>query len=54
MTVSELENNEKIKYWYNVIMKCKQSNMSIKEFFKANHIATATYYAYQKNQRNSL
>ena len=54
MTVNELENNEKLKYWYSVIMKCKQSDMSIKAFCKANHIAAATYYAYQKKIKEIL
>ena len=54
MTVNELETNEKLKYWYAIIMKCKESRMPVKQFCRTNHIGVATYYSYQKKIKEIL
>lgn len=52
MTVQELTENEKYKFWYFKIKECKESGLSVKDFCDKNNIKASTYFRYQqKNQK---
>ena len=40
MTVQELTENEKYKFWYFKIKECKESGLSVKDFCDKNNIFT--------------
>lgn len=48
MTVQELTENEKYKFWYFKIKECKESGLSVKDFCDKNNIKPSTYYNYQQ------
>ena len=50
MTIQELTQNEKYKFWYLKIKECKESNLSVQDFCKRNHIKASTYYKYQQTK----
>ena len=50
MTVQELTENEKYKFWYFKIKECKESGLSVKDFCDKNNIKPSTYYNYQQNE----
>ena len=54
MTVQELTENEKYKFWYFKIKECKESGLSVKDFCDKNNIKPSTYYNYQQKIRNIL
>ena len=54
MTVQELTENEKYKFWYFKIKECKGSGLSVKDFCDKNNIKPSTYYNYQQKIRNIL
>ena len=54
MTVQELTENEKYKFWYFKIKECKESGLSVKDFCDKNNIRPSTYYNYQQKIRNIL
>ena len=43
MTVQELTENEKYKFWYFKIKECKESGLSVKDFCDKNNIKPSTY-----------
>lgn len=54
MTVQELSQNEKYKFWYFKIKECKDSPLSIKEFCKVNGLSSSTYFKYQQRIKQLL
>ena len=54
MTVQELTENEKYKFWYFKIKECKESGLSVKDFCDKNNIKPSTQYNYQQKIRNIL
>lgn len=54
MTVQELTENEKYKFWYFKIKEYKESGLSVKDFCDKNNIKPSTYYNYQQKIRNIL
>ena len=54
MTVQELTENEKYKFWYFKIKECKESGLSVKDFCDKNNIKASTYFRYQQKNRNIL
>ena len=50
MTIQELTQNEKYKFWYLKIKEFKESNLSVQDFCKRNHIKASTYYKYQQTK----
>ena len=48
MTIQELTQNEKYKFWYLKIKECKESDLSVQDFCERNNIKAATYYRYQQ------
>ena len=51
MTVQELTENEKYKFWYFKIKECKESGLSVKDFCDKNNIKPSTYYNYQQQHQ---
>ena len=54
MTVQELTENEKYKFWYFKIKEYKESGLTGKDFCDKNNIKPSTYYNYQQKIRNIL
>lgn len=54
MTIQELTQNEKYKFWYLKIKECKESNLSVHEFCERNNIRASTYYKYQQKIKTIL
>lgn len=48
MTIQELTQNEKYKFWYLKIKECKESDLSVQDFCERNNIKASTYYRYQQ------
>ena len=48
MTIHELTQNEKYKFWYLKIKECKESDLSVQDFCERNNIKVSTYYRYQQ------
>lgn len=54
MTIQELTQNEKYKFWYLKIKECKESDLSVQDFCERNNIKTSTYYKYQQKIKTIL
>ena len=54
MTVQELTENEKYKFWYFEFKEYKKSGLSIKDFYDKNSIKSLTYFRYQQKIKNIL
>lgn len=54
MTIQELTQNEKYKFWYLKIMECKESDLSVQDFCERNNIKASTYYKYQQKIKTVL
>lgn len=54
MTIQELTQNEKYKFWYLKIKECKESNLSVQDFCERNNIKVSTYYRYQQKIKTIL
>ncbi len=48
MTIHELTQNEKYKFWYLKIKECKESDLSVQDFCERNNLKVSTYYRYQQ------
>ena len=51
MTVQELTENEKYKFWYFKIKECKESGLPVKTWCKQNNVCEQTYYKWLKKLR---
>ena len=54
MTIQELTQNEKYKFWYLKIKECIESDLSVQDFCERNNIKAATYYRYQQKIKTIL
>lgn len=54
MTIQELTQNEKYKFWYLKIKECKESDLSVQDFCERNNIKVSTYYKYQQKIKTIL
>ena len=54
MTIQELTQNEKYKFWYLKIKECKESDLSVQDFCEKNNIKVSTYYKYQQKIKTVL
>lgn len=54
MTFQELQDNEKLKFWYMHITSCSQSSLSIAAYCKENNLNQGTFYSYKKRIRDLL
>lgn len=54
MTIQELTQNEKYKFWYLKIKECKESDLSVQDFCERNNIKVSTYYSYQQKIKKVL
>lgn len=54
MTIQELTQNEKYKFWYLKIKECKESDLSVQDFCERNNIKASTYYRYQQKIKTIL
>ena len=54
MTIQELTQNEKYKFWHLKIKECKESDLSVQDFCERNNIKAATYYRYQQKIKTIL
>lgn len=54
MTIQELTQNEKYKFWYLKIKECKESDLSVQDFCEKNNIKVSIYYKYQQKIKTVL
>lgn len=54
MTIQELTQNEKYKFWYLKIKECKESDLSVQDFCERNNIKASTYYRYQQKIKTMI
>lgn len=54
MTIQELTQNEKYKFWYLKVKECKESDLSVQDFCERNNIKALTYYKYQQKIKTVL
>ncbi len=54
MTIQELTQNEKYKFWYLKTKESKESDLSVQDFCERNNIKVSIYYKYQQKIKTIL